>query len=165
MVSPLIGNAFLHYVLDRWFVETVQPRLRRGSQPVRSAYNCVMTFAGRLDGQRVLAVLGKRLARYGLSLHATNTHVVNFRRPPGAQDRGPGASIDFLTFTHVWGRSRRAYGVRQFTAKQRMARSLNAVSEWCKRHRHARLDRQQARLASVIRGHCNYYGSRGTQSD
>lgn len=162
VVSPLIANAFLHHVLDRWFVETVQPRLRGDSQLVRYADDFVMTFADRRDGQRVLAVLGKRLARYGLSLHATKTHYVDFRRPHGAQDRGARASFDFLGFTHVWGRSRRGYWVvRQFTAKKRMARSLKAVTEWCRRHRHAPLEQQQARLASVIRGHCNYYGVTG----
>ena len=42
-----------------------------------------------------------------------------------------------------------------------MARSLKAVTDWCRRHRHAPLEKQLARLASVIRGHCNYYGVMG----
>lgn len=53
--------------------------------------------------------------------------------------------------------------VRQFTANKRLARSLKVVSKWCRRHRHAPLERQQARLASVIRGHCNYYGVTGNR--
>ena len=162
VVSPLIANLFLHYVLDRWFVETVQPRLRGASQLVRFADDFVMTFAEAADGQRVLAVLGKRLGRYGLTLHATKTHFVDFRPPPEAGGHGPHTSFDFLGFTHIWGRSRRGYWVvRQLTAKQRLARGLKAVNEWCKRHRHAPLPDQQKRLASVIRGHCNYYGLTG----
>ena len=51
--------------------------------------------------------------------------------------------------------------MRQLTAKQRLARGLKAVNEWCKRHRYAPLADQQKRLASVIRGHCNYYGLTG----
>ena len=154
-----MANLFLHYVLDQWFVEMVQPRLRGRSQLVRNADDFVMTFADAGDGQRVLAVLGKRLARYGLTLHAIKTHYVDFRRPQDAWGQDPQATFDFLGFTHVWGRSRNGYWVvRQFTAKKRCARGPKAVSEWCKRHRYAPLEDQLERLASVIRGHCNYYG-------
>ncbi len=162
VVSPLIANLVLHYVLDQWFVETVQPRLRGRSQLVRYADDFVMTFADAEDGQRVLAVLGKRLGRYGLTLNATKTHYVDFRRPQGADGQAPQATFDFLGFTHLWGRSRKGYWVvRQVTAKKRFARGLKAVSEWCKRHRHAPLEDQRERLASVIRGHCKYYGVTG----
>ena len=126
------------------------------------ATRLVMTFAEAGDGQRVLAVLGKRLARFGLTLNATKTHYVDFRRPRGARGPGPQASFDFLGFTHVWARSVRGYWVlRQVTAKKRFARALQSAKAWCKRHRHAPLAAQQARLASVIRGHCNYYGITG----
>ncbi len=162
VISPLIANLFLHHVLDRWFAETVQPRLRGASQLVRFADDFVLTFADGGDGQRVLAVLGKRLGRFGLTLHATKTRYVDFRPPQNAGGHEPHASFDFLGFTHVWGRSRRGYWVvRQLTAKQRLARGLQAVNEWCKKHRHAPLAEQQKRLASVIRGHCNYYGLTG----
>lgn len=162
VISPLIANLVLHHVLDRWFVETVQPRLRGASQLVRFADDFVMTFADAGDGQRVLAVLGKRLGRYGLTLNATKTHYVDFRPPRGAGGHEPPASFDFLGFTHIWGRSRRGYWVvRQITSKQRFARGLRAVTSWCKRHRHAPLADQQKRLASTIRGHCNYYGLTG----
>ena len=83
VVSPLIANLVLHYVLDQWFVETVQPRLRGRSQLVRYADDFVMTFADAEDGQRVLAVLGKRLGRYGLTLNATKTHYVGLPPPAG----------------------------------------------------------------------------------
>ena len=162
VISPLIANLFLHYVLDRWFVETVQPRLRGASQLVRFADDFVMTFADAGDGQRVLAVLGKRLGRFGLTLNATKTHYVDFRPPRCAGGHEPPASFDFLGFTHTWGRSRRGFWVvRQITSKQRFARGLRAVTNWCKRHRHAPLTDQQKRLASMIRGHCNYYGLTG----
>ncbi len=162
VISPLLANLFLHYVLDRWFAETAQPRLRGASQLVRFADDFVMSFATAGDGQRVLAVLGQRLGRYGLTLNAAKTHYVDFRPPRGAGGQESPASFDFLGFTHVWGRSRRGYWVvRQITSKQRFARGLRAVQEWCKRHRHAPLAEQQKRLASAIRGHCNYYGLTG----
>ena len=156
VISPLLANLFLHYVLERWFAETVQPRLRGASQLVRCAEDFVMTLATAGDGQRVLAVLGQRLGRYGLTRNAAKTHYVDFRPARGARGQESPASFDFLGFSHVWGRSRRGYWVvRQTTSKQRFARGLRAVKEWCKRHRHAPLAEQQERLASAIRGHCN----------
>ena len=129
---------------------------------MRYADDLVLTFADAGSGQRVLAVLGKRLARYGLTLHATKTHYVDLRPPGGGRGHETHARFDFLGFTHVWGRSRRGnWVVRQLAAKARYARALKAVAAWCKKNRHAPLPDQQQHLGSVIRGHCNYYGQTG----
>ena len=76
---------------------------------VRFADDAVMAFEDFLDGKRVLGVLGKRLARYGLTLHPDKTRFVDFRsnRPNGiSRPETDGTSFTFLGFTHVWGRSR-----------------------------------------------------------
>ncbi len=164
VLSPLLSNLFLHYVLDRWVEQTVQPRLRGRCQLVRYADDFVLLFEHQRDCERVLAVLGQRLARFGLRLHAEKTRSVDFRAklPP---DPGAGATFDFLGFTHVWVRSRWKYAVlRQLTAKGRLARSVRAVREWCRRHRHAPLLYQHNYLARVIRGHCAYYGRSGNRA-
>ena len=161
VISPLLANLFLHYVLDEWFEREVKPRLRGRGLLVRYADDFVLLFEQDRDGQRVLAVLGKRLGRYGLRLHPDKTRYVDFRpkRPLG---RGQGAAFDLLGFTHYWVRSRAGYPVvRQTTAKSRLARALRAVNEWCRRHRHDALPKQWAHLVSVLRGHGNYYGLRG----
>ena len=164
VVSPILSNVFLHYVLDGWFEAEVRPRLRGRCQLVRYADDAVMTFADQQDGKRVLAVLGKRLGRYGLRLHETKTRYVDFR-PRLDRGHDPDATFDFLGFNHVWTRSRRGYPVvRQFTARDRFARSVKAVHSWCKTHRHAPLETQQEHLARVIRGHCNYYGRIGNSA-
>ena len=82
-----------------------------------------MAFETLSDAQRVMAVLGKRLARYGLSLHPDKTRLVDFRvRRPGVQ-RHPvtgGTIFTFLGFTHVWGKTwSKKNVVRQVTAKDR----------------------------------------------
>jgi len=164
VISPLIANTFLHYVLDQWFVETVRPRLRGSSLLVRYADDAVMLFENDRDGQRVLAVLGKRLERYGLRLHPDKTRYLDFR-PNRPQGRGKRAAFDFLGLTHYWVRTRKGnLAVRQTTAKSRFARALRAVNEWCRRHRHDALPKQRAHLASVLRGHGNYYGLRGNSA-
>ena len=69
VISPVLSNVFLHYVLDEWFAEQVQPRLRSASSLIRYCDDFVMLFASKDDAERVQAVLGKRLAKFGLELH------------------------------------------------------------------------------------------------
>ncbi|WP_442115035.1 group II intron reverse transcriptase/maturase [Rhizobium johnstonii] len=136
VVSPCLSNIFLHYVLDDWFETEVRPRLRGTCTLARYADDAVMAFDNIVDAQRVLAVLGKRLERFGLTLHPDKTRLVDFRPQRTERTRHPetdGANFDFLGLTHVWGRSRRGKDmVMQFTAKGRFARGLAAVSDWCR---------------------------------
>jgi group II intron reverse transcriptase/maturase len=89
VVSPMLANIFLHHVLDEWYEGEVRSRLAGRSTLARFADDFVMAFEDVDDAQRVLAVLGKRLARYGLTLHPDKTRFVDFRatRPEGGQHR------------------------------------------------------------------------------
>ena len=161
VLSPMLSNIFLHHVLDEWFEREARPRMKGTCQLVRFADDFVATFEDRQSGERLLSVLGRRLGRYGLRLHATKTRYVDFR-PPCRNGHEADTTFDFLGFTHVWGRSRRGrMVVRQFTAKSRFARATKVVYDWCKRNRHTPITQQRAHLARVIRGHCAYYGLTG----
>jgi hypothetical protein len=81
VISPMLSNVFLHYVLDEWFAGQAQPRLRGGSALVRYCDDFVMLFARKDDAERVQAVLGKRLAKFGLELHPDKTRLIDFRPP------------------------------------------------------------------------------------
>jgi len=165
VISPLLANIFLHHVLDEWYANAVRPRLSGKSTLVRFADDFVMAFAHVRDAERVLAVLGKRLERYGLMLHPGKTRFVDFRphRPGGDNHPGTdGTTFDFLGFTHVWGKSRKGYDVvRQVTAKSRLARGLAAVSDWCRHNRHRPISAQHRHLSAMARGHYAYYGMSG----
>ena len=126
VISPLLSNIYLHYVLDGWFEAVVRPRLKGRCLLVRYADDAVMAFEDHLSGKRMLDVLGKRLGRYGLQLHPTKTRFVDFRfrRPHGRHPATAGTTFNFLGFTHVWGQSRNGKNVvRQITAKDRYARA------------------------------------------
>jgi group II intron reverse transcriptase/maturase len=165
VVSPCLSNIFLHNVLDEWFENEVKPRLKGKGILVRFADDAVMAFADYRDAQRVLGVLGKRLARYELTLHPDKTRFVDFRsyRPDGKDHpEADGSSFTFLGFCHVWGKSRKGkHVVRQVTAKQRYARALAAVTAWCRKNRHLPIPEQQAHLTAMMRGHYAYYGISG----
>jgi RNA-directed DNA polymerase len=165
VVSPCLSNVFLHHVLDEWFATEVAPRLKGASTLVRFADDAVMAFANLDDAKRVLAVLGKRLGRFGLTLHPDKTRLVDFRPQQTESTRNPqtdGTTFDFLGLTHVWGRSRRGKDmVLQVTAKSRFARALAAISDWCRTHRHWSIRDQHRHLSSMMRGHFAYYGVGG----
>jgi RNA-directed DNA polymerase len=165
VISPLLSNIYLHHVLDRWFEVEVRPRLKGRCTLVRYADDLVMAFEDFLSAKRVLAVLGKRLARYGLTLHPEKTRFIDFRfkRPNGMRHAATsGTTFDFLGFTHVWVRSRQGKDVvRQSTAKNRFARALASVSDWCRHNLHRAIGEQHVHLSRVMRGHFAYYGITG----
>ena len=135
VLSPLLGNVYLHYVLDLWFEQDVKPRLRGRATLIRYADDFIIYFEEEDDAQRVLEVLGKRLERYGLVLHPDKTRLLPFRRPPSGQKSGKGpATFDFLGFTFYWARSRKGRcGGLCKTRSASLRRAIQSVYGWCRR--------------------------------
>lgn len=75
-MSPLLANVYLHEVLDRWFEADVKPRLVGRGVLIRYADDAAMVFSSESDARKVMAVLTKRFARYGLTLHPEKTRLV-----------------------------------------------------------------------------------------
>ncbi len=162
-LSPLLGNIYLHYVLDVWFEDEIKPRLRGRAHQIRFADDFVMGFERQEDAERVMEVLGKRLGKYGLTLQPDKTRLIPFERPPEDQidGKGPG-TFDLLGFTWYWRRAQSGRWVlTSKTRGARLNRSIQAVYQWCRRHRHMPVPKQHAALARRIRGHINYFGISG----
>ena len=162
-LSPLLGNVYLHHVLDQWFEREVRPRLRGKAHLVRYCDDFVIGFEREDDAKRVMSVLGRRFERYGLQLHPDKTRLLPFTRPPRGQTKGKGpATFDFLGFTLFWVRSRKGPWVpRLKTRKARLRRAIVSVTDWCRRHRHLPVKEQHAALVRRLKGHCNYFGVSG----
>jgi RNA-directed DNA polymerase len=162
IISPLLANVYLHVVLDEWFERDVKPRLRGKAFEIRYADDAVICFQYREDAERVLQVLPKRFARYGLTLHPGKTRLVEFGRTALARATRAGIkpdTFDFLGLTHMCAFSRRGkFTIHVKTMRKRLRRSLKAVTEWCRTHRHDPVDKQQAVLNAKLRGHYQYYG-------
>jgi RNA-directed DNA polymerase len=168
VISPLLANVYLHYVLDVWFEQEVKPRLKGRAFLIRYADDFVMGFACESDARRVLEVLPKRFGKYGLTLHPDKTRLVPFQRPPHGQPgtRGSGkaatGTFDLLGFTHYWGRSRRGFWVvKRKTAQSRLSRALKMIARWCRLNRHQPLEEQHRTLGQKLLGHYAYYGITG----
>jgi hypothetical protein len=160
VLSPLLGNVYLHYVLDRWFEQEVKPRLRGRATLIRYCDDFIIGFEQEDDARRVMAVLGKRLGRFGLALHPDKTRLLPFRRPPAGQKgrKGP-ATFDFLGFTFYWARTRKGrWGMFCKTRSASLRRAIQSVYDWCRRHRHLPVKAQHAALTRRIQGHFNYFG-------
>ena len=163
VISPLLANIYLHYVLDEWFEREVKPRLRGAAHEVRFADDALLCFQYREDAERVLRVLPKRLGKYGLSLNPDKTRLIAFGRSAWQRAQRPGEgkpeTFDFLGLTHVCATSRRGrFTVHVRTMRKRFGRGVKAVSEWCQRHRHDPVPAQCAALNAKLRGHYQYYG-------
>jgi group II intron reverse transcriptase/maturase len=168
VISPLLANVYLHYVLDVWFEREVKPRLRGRAFLIRYADDFVMGFACEEDARRVLDVLPKRFGKYGLTLHPDKTRLVAFRPPTSPSPKAcpgtgtPSGTFALLGFTHYWGRSRQGnWVVKRRTTASRLRRAIQAVATWCRDNRHRPVPEQHQTLGDKLRGHFWYYGITG----
>ena len=160
VASPLLSNIYLHTVLDVWFAQEVCPRLQGKAKLLRFADDFVIVLEHQEDAQRVLDVLSKRFRKYGLTIHADKTRLVDFRHPWDSKKK-PG-TFDFLGFTHYWGKTKKGgFCIRKKTASKKLRRSLQGIHAWCKKHRHRTLAWQHYRLCQKLQGHYAYYGVTG----
>lgn len=162
IISPLLANLYLHHVLDRWFEDEVKPRLKGQAYEIRYADDALLCFQYREDAQRVLEVLPKRFAKYGLTLHPDKTRLVEFGRRAHEQAKRlktKTATFDFLGLTHRCATSRNGkFTVHVGTMKKRLRRGVKAIADWCQKHRHDPVDSQLRMLNAKLRGHYQYYG-------
>jgi group II intron reverse transcriptase/maturase len=170
VISPVLSNIFLHYVLDDWFEREVRPRMRGRAFLIRYADDLVIGFTEEGDARRVLAVLPQRFGKYGLTLHPDKTRLVPFREPPpAAHGKGTGSAtppgtFPLLGFTHYWGRSRRGtWVVKRKTASSRLSRAMRSIAPWCRLNRHRPIGEPQHTLGQKLRGHFAYYGITGNR--
>jgi RNA-directed DNA polymerase len=88
IISPMFGNVYVHYALDLWFERDIKPRLKGRARLIRYADDFIIGFEKPEDAGRVLAVLHKRMAKYGLTLHPEKTRLIPFERPGFGQKEG-----------------------------------------------------------------------------
>jgi RNA-directed DNA polymerase len=127
----------------------------------------VIIFEQERDARRVLDVLPKRLAKYGLTLHPEKTRLIDFRRPDRRHSASPDNNgdarsrpdtFDLLGFTHYWAMSRKGFWVvKQKTAADRFRRALKRIAEWCRQYRHEPVREQWAALKRKMLGHFGYF--------
>jgi len=161
--SPLLANIYLHYVFDLWAHQWRTRHARGDMVLTRFADDFVVGFQHRGDAERFLADLRERFAKFNLKLAAEKTRLIEFGRF-AAQNRkarglGKPETFQFLGFTHICATTRTTgrFKLKRITDSKRMRAKLKALNGDLKRRRHLPIPDQGRWLASVVRGHYNYY--------
>jgi RNA-directed DNA polymerase len=158
IVSPVLANVYLHYVLDLWFEKIVKKHCQGKAFLVRYADDFLCAFQNERDAERFFNVLPKRLAKFGLEVAPEKTKMLRFSKA----DWKNGEAFEFLGFEHRWIRSARGkLYVRRKTARKKFISSVRTIKEWCIKNRSIRLAILFPQLNRKLKGYYNYYGLLG----
>jgi RNA-directed DNA polymerase len=155
VISPVLANVYLHYVLDLWFEQEVRKRNRGQSRLFRFADDFVACFEYRHEAAAFERALKERLAQYGLEVAPDKTKMIRFGRNGGPHN----GRFDFLGFEYRWEPDRKGRPtVKRRTARKKLQGAVQRMGEWLRTHRHRKLPDLMKTLAAKLRGHWNYYG-------
>jgi group II intron reverse transcriptase/maturase len=155
VISPVLANIYLHYVLDLWWERKYRPQQRGRCRMVRYADDFVACFAYRHEAEAFERVLPERLAKFGLEVAAAKTRTLRFGRNGGEHN----GRFDFLGFEFYWEADRQGKPrVKRRTATKKYRASVQRMTQWIKEHRHQKLSRTMRTLRAKLRGTWNYYG-------
>jgi RNA-directed DNA polymerase len=167
VVSPLLANVYLHYVLDLWVNQWRRKWAHGVMIVVRYADDAVLGFEHRKDAEAFLEQLRERMQKFGLELHSEKTRLIEFGRfaEGNRKRRGEGKpeTFDFLGFTHICGKTRKGnwFKVRRQTIKKRMRIKLQEVRQELRKRWHERIAETGKWLRSVVQGYFNYHAVPG----
>lgn len=159
LISPVLANVYLHYVLDLWFEKAIKPKLRGEAYYIRYADDFLILLQYEDEARDVLEALRKRLGKFSLEVAEDKTRILPIGRYKGTKE-----DFDFLGFTFFNTKTRGGkyrLGIR--TSKKKLKAKRQAAKAWL----HTRLTKPVSKtmelLAAIIRGHCNYnyYGVNG----
>lgn len=162
LISPLLANVYLHYVLDLWFAHEKRS-LRGTAHLVRYADDFIVGFQRRDEAESFLARLRERFSKFGLTLHADKTRLIRFgkfaRRDSPRDGRSRPETFDFLGFTHISEENREGgYLLVRRTSRRRRQSRRQALKQGMKERRSWRLKDQWEWLSAALRGHYAYFG-------
>lgn len=158
IVSPVLANIYLHYVLDLWFNKKVQKESRGQTCLMRFADDFVGAFQYRDDAERFLRELPERLGKFGLKVAEDKTRLLRFSR----YELEPNEAFGFLGFEFRWIKSRHGRPiVRRRTQPKKLSASIRKFAEWIQKNRHSRITTVMQGVRSRLQGYWNYYGVRG----
>ncbi len=156
--SPILGNIYLHYIIDLWFEKVVRKYCKGKAYMVRYADDSIFCFQYEEDAIKFYRSLIKRLEKFNLTVAEDKTKIIELKKADNDDDKGDN-SFDFLGFTHYVGRGRDGRKrVMRKTSKKKYKASLLRCKEWMKKNRTLTVETFMKTMKAKIQGHCNYYG-------
>lgn len=156
LISPVLANVYLHYVLDLWF-EYMKKEFRGEMYLVRYADDFVCMFQYEKEAQEFYKLLIERLRKFNLEIAEDKSRILPFGRYKGTKE-----SFDFLGFTHINGKSHWGkYCVIHRTSKKKLKQKREAAKQWLREHMHESIPETIRKLNKKMIGHYRYYGIYG----
>jgi len=168
VISPLLSNVYLHYVLDQW-TDQWRQAARGDVTIVRYADDAILGFQQQHEAERYLGELKEHLREYGLELNEEKTRLIRFGRfaRQNRAERGEGKpeSFTFLGLQHICGSNRLGrFEVRRITDGKRRRRKLQELKQELRRRMHAPIATVGEWLRSVLRGYYQYHAVPGNMA-
>lgn len=158
VISPILSNIYLHYILDMWFEKVVKRHVEGESMMISYADDFICAFRYKRDAEKFMIALEKRFQKFGLELAKEKTKLIKFSR--FSKDKN--GEFDFLGFTFKWILSRKGKDIiSHTTSKNRFNTSVQKIKQWIKEKRNCRLRKLTDQLNVKLRGYYNYYGVTG----
>ena len=157
LISPVLANVYLHYVLDLWVEKAIKPKLRGEAYYVRYADDFLILFQYENEAETVLEMLRERLGKFSLEVAEDKTRILPIGRFKGTKEE-----FDFLGFTFFNTKTRKGkyrLGIR--TSKKKLKAKRQAAKAWLQSRMNRPLPETMEKVAAIIRGHCGYYGVNG----
>jgi RNA-directed DNA polymerase len=162
VISPLLANTYLHYVLDLWAVRWRRRQATGDMIIVRYADDSIVGFQHESDARRFLDEMRERLQEFALSLHPEKTRLIEFGRFAAERRKrrglGKPETFNFLGFTFICGKTRAGkFQLKRMTRRDRMRAKLRMIKEEMWRRMHQPIPAQGTWLWHVVRGYFNYH--------
>jgi len=166
IISPVLANIYLHYILDLWFEKEVKKQMRGYAQLTRYADDFIVCFEYEEDAKEFGERLRQRLGKFGLKVSEEKSRIIEFGRKAWQREKEAGGKVstfNFLGFTHYCDKTRKGgFKVGRKTSQKKMRAKLKAMNQWLKSIRNAIEFKEWWRvLKQKLVGHYNYYGMSG----
>lgn len=166
IVSPLLSNIYLHYVIDLWFERKFKRTSSKFMQLIRYCDDFVVAFENQIDAERFLIELRNRFAKFGLELAENKTRFIEFGKRAFKKHGGNKrklSTFNFLGFTHFMKKSRNGFGIMVHkTSKESLRSALQEMNEWLSMiYMRQPFNEWLPILKSKLLGHYNYFGLSG----
>ena len=157
LISPILANVYLHYVLDLWFEKKIKPMLNGKAYLVRYADDFIIMFQYEKEAKKVYEMLKERLAKFNLEMEEDKTKIIPFGRYRGTKE-----TFDFLGFMHYNGTTRTGkYTVGHKMSKKKRKSKQKLITKWIKDNRHTNLLKLIISINRKLIGMYAYYGING----
>lgn len=153
VISPILANIYMHYVLNNWFEKVVRKHCRGRVSLCVYADDFICVFEYKKDAEKFYAILGKRFGKFKLELASEKTNIIDFRKWCNTK-------VEFLGFEfRLAMMSKRFVKIR--TSRKKLINSMQNVKEWCKKFRSLKLKVFMKKLNEKMTGYYNYFAVRG----